>query len=86
MSSVHLTHDQATAVIQNFFEGRRPEKDMVLDRALALKGLTLEAIEKWRKAARKVTRGKPRFCVCTPTGSGKNRLKPISVIPLSPRG
>ena len=73
MSSVHLTHDQATLVVQNYFEGRRPEMDEVLERALALKGLTLDAIKKWQKAAQQVTRGKPRFCVCTPTGSGKNR-------------
>ncbi len=75
-----ISHDQATYVIQGFFEGTRPQKDSALEVALAMKGLTLDTIELLKAAARKVTRGKAPFCVLTPTG-GKNRLKPILDIP-----
>lgn len=75
-----ISHDQATRIIQQYFEGDRPQKDWVLETALVMKGLKLDTIESLKTAARKVTRRKAPFCVLTPTG-GKNRLKPILDIP-----
>lgn len=81
-----LTHEQAGRIVQQYFEGKRPQQDWVLEAALQMRGLTLKALNLFKEEARKVTRGKPAFCVLTPTGAGKNRLKPIRTIPLSPRG
>lgn len=81
-----LTSEQASRIVQQYFEGVRPQRDWALEAALRMRGLTVQAIDLFKVEARKVTRGKPAFCVLTPTGAGKNRLKPIRIIPLLPRG
>lgn len=84
-SQIRITSSQASNVIQRFFEGIRPQEDGFLKAALQLKGLHLAALKKLQREAGRVTRGKPAFCVLTPTGSGRNRLTHSRLNLLSPR-
>lgn len=67
-----LDQEMANAVVRQVFEGLRQPDDLY-KQACALLGLDPGRIKYLQQEARLVTRGRNRFYILTPTGSGRCR-------------
>lgn len=67
-----MSRELASVILWGVFEGTR-DIDEMFDEALNVVGMTAKQFFAFRKAARSCDRRQPRFVLCTPTGSGRNR-------------